>query len=181
MTIINPQIVIDNGWVRGIRDPETQVQPNGIDYTADKAFRVSSRNPFYVGEDDKVMRGSVEEKTGAFWIGKKQLTNTWRIQNGGMLDILSDMYVELPNTVAAILLPRSTLARNGLFTANGLYDSGFTGHIGTIIHNRGGLSYLQKGARVGQIIFIRSDKTSLYDGSYQQSEGEDLEYQDGND
>ena len=52
--IINPQTAIDNGWVSGIRNPEVQVQPNAIDYTLDKAFKVNVNQPFFI-TDAKIM------------------------------------------------------------------------------------------------------------------------------
>lgn len=175
--IINPLKAIEEGWITGIADPETQIQPNGIDFTADQAFRIHSHHPFYVGNDEKVMRGAVEDATGDYWIGKTRVTNSWRILNGGSLDILSNMYVDLPEDVAALLLPRSTLVRNGLFMSNGLFDSGFVGHLGSIIHNRLGVAYIERGVRVGQIVFVEAEAAKMYAGGYNHGEGTDLEYQ----
>ncbi len=178
--ILNPHHVIEQGWVSGIND-KSQIQPNGIDYTADSAFTIQSHNPFYVGIDEKIMRGSnkLDVESGTWWIGSQQVNDSWRIQNGGTLDILSNMYVDLPEDVAAMLLPRSTLVRNGVFTSNGLYDSGFKGHLGSVIHNRCGQAYIERGASVGQIVFFVAEKvTEMYAGGYNHDEGTDLEYQE---
>ena len=34
---ISPQVAIDNGWIKGITDPEKQIQPNAIDFTLDQS------------------------------------------------------------------------------------------------------------------------------------------------
>ena len=174
--IINPLKAIEEGWVSGIRNPEVQVQPNAIDYTLDKAFRLEHDSTFMINEDRKVMRGSSEYAPGPIFMnGQKVEENGWIVED--MIDVLSDMYVKLPEGVAAILVPRSTFVRNGLFTQNGLYDSGFEGHIGTILHNRGNNAVVGQGTRLGQVMFVEAGTAGLYAGGYNHAEGTDLEYQ----
>lgn len=173
---IDPRTAIKEGWVTGIVDEEKQVQPNAIDYTLDKAFGINDMNPFYLSETKKVMKGSHP-------IDPQPINNTgdewgWTIRGKSMLDGLSDMYVELPEGVAAILVPRSTLVRNGLFTQNGLYDSGFKGHIGTVVHNRSHFeATLGQGVRIGQIVFVEAQTAGMYAGGYNHDKDTDLEYQ----
>jgi len=174
---INPQTAIKNGWIKGIKDPAKQVQPNAIDFTADKAFQLKLRD-FYVSETHKEMRGSVPVESKLTFY-ESESTNAWFIEGRGMLDFLSDVYVSLPRGVAAQLVIRSTLARNGLQLMSGLYDSGFKGHIGFLLHNRHEFeAAIAEGARVGQIIFIQADSNELYQGGYNHEVGTDLEYQD---
>lgn len=168
---INPQTAIKNGWITGIVNPEKQVQPNAIDFTADKAFKLSRGDVFYVSERHKQMRGSVAyepEPTNH----EPEITNSWLLAPGGMLDFLSDIYVDLPRGVAAMLVIRSTLARNGLILVSGLYDSGFKGHIGFLLHNRHeNTAVIAEGTRVGQIIFVESDAAGVYSGGYNHEMG----------
>ena len=174
--IINPQEAISQGWVSGIRNPEIQVQPNAIDYTLDKAFRLEHNTHFIINEERKIMRGSFEYNPHEVFVnGELVEENGWMVD--GMIDVLSDMYVKLPEGVAAILVPRSTFVRNGLFTQNGLYDSGFEGHIGTILHNRGDVAVVGQGTRLGQVMFVEAGTSGLYAGGYNHAEGTDLEYQ----
>ena len=196
---INPQTAIKNGWITGLVDPDKQVQPNAIDFTADKAWRIDSTNSnlFFINEDEKLMRTrtafdplvetgvrrrsascgprdpSVEVENDRFW----------QIPGGGMLDFLSDVFVDIPKGVAAQLVIRSSLARNGILLMAGLYDSGFKGHVGFILHNRHfANAFIAPGTRVGQIIFVETDSSGVYSGGYNHEVGTELEYQkDGND
>jgi len=150
---INPQIAINEGWITGIVDPEKQVQPNAIDFTLDKVFSVAVANAFIISEAGKVMRGgapygSVEDRASGLQF--------WNLKEGTLWDCLSDVYVDVPEGVACMLVPRSTFTRNGLFLTSGLYDSGFKGHIGFVLHNRAGLAKVGVGTRVGQVIFVES-------------------------
>lgn len=173
---INPKTAISQGWITGLTNPEKQIQPNAIDFTADKAFEIS-QSDFYVSESFKQMRGSepVDPKPTFY---EAEARNSWFIGGGEMLDFLSDVYVSLPEGVAAQLVIRSTLARNGLQLVSGLYDSGFKGHIGFLLHNRHQHeAIIAQGTRVGQIVFIQAERAGLYQGQYSHVVGTDLEYQ----
>ena len=173
---INPKIAIEKGWITGLNDLDKQVQPNAIDFTADKAFDIADKE-FYVSETHTQMRGG-EQVFPVSTFFETKCRNTWFLAGGEMLDFLSDVYVDLPEGVAAQLVIRSTLARNGLQLVSGLYDSGFKGHIGFLLHNRHKFeAMIAEGTRVGQIIFIRSDSSGRYTGGYNHIEGTDLEYQ----
>lgn len=165
---INPKHAIQEGWISGIKDEDVQVQPNAIDFTLDRLFSISD-NEFIICADPanafkeiKQMRGGTEiapypdRRTGI------QFFNL----DTGSYDILSDVYVDLPQGVAALLVTRSTFIRNGLFLIAGLYDSGFKGHIGCVLHNLKGTAKVQKGTRVGQVIFVSSENAKLYAGHY---------------
>lgn len=165
---INPQTAISEGWITGIVDPEKQVQPNAIDFTVDKVFSVARANAFIISEAGKVMRGGapflpVEDRASGI--------EFWNFSEGTMWDCLSDVYVDVPEGVAAMLVPRSTFTRNGLFLTSGLYDSGFKGHIGFVLHNRAGLAKVGVGTRVGQVIFVESQSAGTYAGGYNHEVG----------
>jgi deoxycytidine triphosphate deaminase len=163
---INPKTAITNGWIQGIKNEALQVQPNAIDFTLDQVFSINLLNAFIISEAGKQMRGGgkvlpIEQRdgTGEFWN-----------LEGASYDCLSDMYVEIPEGVAAILVPRSTFTRNGLFIASGLYDSGFKGHIGFVLHNPA-RTKIGVGTRIGQIIFVSSENAKLYAGGYNHEAG----------
>ena len=165
---INPQIAINRGWITGIVNPEKQVQPNAIDFTIDKVFSIATANAFVISEHGKVMRGGapyapVEDRASGL--------EFWNFKAGTMWDCLSDIYVNVPDGVACMLVARSTFTRNGLFLTSGLYDSGFAGHIGYVLHNRAGLAKVGVGTRVGQIIFVESQNASSYAGGYNHEAG----------
>ena len=165
---INPQTAKSEGWITGIRDPEKQVQPNAIDFTLDLAFSIAVSNAFVISESGKVMRGGapyapVEDRSSGM--------EFWNFKENTMWDCLSDMYVTLPDGVACMLVARSTFTRNGLFLTSGLYDSGFEGHIGFVLHNPAGLAKVGVGTRCGQIIFVESKNAGQYAGGYNHEEG----------
>lgn len=182
---INPKTAIEKGWITGLANPEKQIQPNAIDFTADKAFTVAIEYA-YVSEEGKQMRGSEPAaltKSSMTWSPEPpEWKDWWAIPGRDMLDFLSDVYVDLPEGVAAQLVIRSTLARNGLILTSGLYDSGFKGHIGFLLHNlHSQPAFIAPGTRVGQIIFVRSDSAGAYAGGYNHKKGTSLEYQDDKD
>ncbi len=177
---INPKIAIQKGWITGLNDPDKQVQPNAIDFTADKAFEVADKE-FYISETHKQMRGG-EQVVPRPTFYESNNRNSWYIAGGEMLDFLSDVYVDLPEGVAAQLVIRPSLARKGLQLVSGLYDSGFKGHIGFLLHNRHRFeAFIAEGTRVGQIIFIQADASKGYLGFYSHDAGTVLEYQNGDD
>lgn len=165
---INPRLAIEKGWITGIVDEEKQVQPNAIDFTLDKVFVLATANPFIISEQGKQMRGG-----GIYNPIKDQRSGIpfWSFAKGTMWDCLSDVYVNVPEGVACMLVPRSTFTRNGLFLTSGLYDSGFKGHIGFVLHNRAGFAKVGVGTRIGQVIFVESQNATMYSGGYNHDVG----------
>lgn len=158
---INPKYAIEQGWVKGIKDADKQVQPNAIDFTLDKLF-VLSTDTARLSETAKTMRDPapvLPTPTG------------WAIEYQRVYDGMSDMFVKLPDGIAAILYTRSTLTRNGVFLASGLYDSGFKGHIGFTIYPIGGRIIIEPGTRVGQIAFVSAASAKMYAGGWNHEEG----------
>jgi deoxycytidine triphosphate deaminase len=168
---INPKTAIEKGWIKG-NIQEKNIQPNAIDFTVDTLHGVNSSDPFILSETGKKMRKTNEMVAeelvhSSFAPG----INGWWLQRDNLYDAMSDLIVDLPEGIAALLVARSTLTRNGLFVTSGLYDSGFKGHIGVVIHNRSGEAFLEKGVRIGQIIFVASENAGVYAGGYNHEQG----------
>lgn len=165
---ISPQQAIDEGWIKGIKNLDTQVQPNAIDFTLDRVFSIGY-SKFIISTDKetnkevKQMRGGAEMQPVA---DRRTGVEFFHLNPNSVYDLLSNVYVDVPNGVAAMLVTRSTFVRNGLFVVSGLYDSGFHGHLGCVLHNRGDEALIERGTRVGQVIFVKSESVHLYDGSY---------------
>lgn len=160
---INPRTAIEKEWITGIQDADKQVQPNAIDFTLDQLYTIDSDVVFEISEESKVMRSGKELEVNH--------RGYWKLESGKVYDGMSKIHVNIPEGIAAMLIVRSTLNRNGLFVTSGLYDSGFNNYIGFAIHNRSGDAYIQQGTRVGQIIFVESDSAGLYTGSYNNNKG----------
>jgi len=174
---INPKTAIDKGWVAGITDPDLQVQPNAIDFTLDTLYGINE-SVFFIGESGKQMRGGTAMTPSTQWNGS-ETSDYWRLEGGGVYDGMSDVYVDLPEGVAAMLIIRSTFNRNGLFLTSGLYDSGYKGHLGFALHNRSnGIAMIEPHTRVGQVIFVASDSAGMYAGGWNHEEG--THYSDDN-
>lgn len=173
--IINPRIAIKEGWVKGIKDEEKQIQPNAIDFTLDRIFQISHNDLIvYVdpetNEEVRQMRG-VSEITPI--PHRSSRAEFFHLQGKTSYDCMSDVFVTLPNGVAALLVVRSTYNRNGIFLTAGVYDSLFTGNIGFALHNlSNGSAKIQKGMRIGQIMFIQADSAGGYKGGYNTQPGQ---------
>lgn len=173
---INPKIAIKEGWVTGIVNEEVQVQPNAIDFTLDRLFTVNVNNEFVISEAGKQMRGGTEYPT--YQDRKDPSMSFWTLRNP-IYDGMSNVYVDLPEGVAAMLVIRSTFNRNGLFLTSGLYDSGYKGHLGFILHNRAaGLTKVARGTRIGQVIFVASGTAKMYAGGWNHDQGTHFAEQD---
>ena len=163
--LINPRTAIENGWITGLKNEEQQVQPNAIDFTVDNIFAVNHNDMCIISElkEERQMRGSQP-------LAISNVTDDGRewytLSAHDSYDCLSDVYVDLPDGVACKLIIRSTFNRNGIFLTSGLYDTGYKGHIGFMLHNRSGLALIERGVRVGQIEFYASDSAGQYSGGW---------------
>lgn len=82
-------------------------------------------------------------------------------------------WVELPLSLAAKLMCRSSFGRRGVLIGGGYVDPGFRGNLTLCLVNMGGEDVtLQKGERVVQMIFHQvTGSTDGYGGRYQDSAG----------
>ena len=176
---LNPKHVIESGWLTHPSYTTLQdwkdnkaVSPNAIDFTIDKLYAIDSKEHFIISEDGKKMRGGepIETKhygeTGGVLNG-----DFWTLEPKTSYDAMSNYYVSVPENVAVLLIVRSTFNRNGLFITNGLYDSGFRGHIGFAIHNMSGTTRVAPGTRIGQIMFVAADSVGQYTGGWNHEQG----------
>lgn len=167
--LISPKIAIANGWVSGINDLDTQVQPNAIDFTLDKLFHICppDNSPLIITNDKKlnVLPTNILVTPDA--------QNYWLLNYVGAYDIMSNVYVELPPGVVAKLIIRSTFNRSGMFITSGLYDQGFKGHVGAVLHHPLNIdTAIEVGTRVGQIEFWQAqDSGDVYSGGYNHEKG----------
>lgn len=165
---INPKIAISEGWITGIVDEEIQVQPNAIDFSIDRLFSINHHNGFHISEGGKQMRGGSEIHPIT---DRRENILYWRLDAKTSYDAMSDIFVKIPEGVAAMLIVRSTFNRNGIFLTSGLYDSGYEGHIGFAIHNNSGYACISPGTRIGQIIFVESENALMYAGGWNHAPG----------
>ena len=179
--IINPNKIIETQAIKGTY----RMEPNAFDFTADKVLAINSNMLYYSNnkanvihrtrseikthDDTSLLRvyGYSDDKT-ITPEGKKG----WILSRGLSYDITSNVYVEVPEGMAAFIVGRSTGNRNGIIITSGLYDSGYKGHIGCTLHNHCGDTYLEEGTFIGQIVFMDADSAKLYAGGYNNAVGE---------
>lgn len=165
---INPYRAIAEGWIKFPdwmdRDYRKKcIQPNAIDITLDNMYKLDLTTVFILTEQEKQMRP----------VTPLSCNNGMFEFHSGCYDVTSDFYVDIPKGVAAEIIVRSTLNRNGLFVTSGLYDSGFKGHIGFMLHNRQFDAKISQHTRIAQIKFIQSEESDImYSGGYNHEQGQ---------
>jgi deoxycytidine triphosphate deaminase len=91
----------------------------------------------------------------------------YQLDQGAYFVDLNEM-TTIPKDAIGILLPRSTLLRNGLDVRTALFDPGYSGQpkVMLVCHRP---ARVQRFARIGQLVIIRSDREfeSQYSGQYQ--------------
>ncbi len=161
---ISARKAVEEKWITGIRD-ESQMQPNAIDVTADRVFKLNNHNVFTFNSAGKTHRNRTE------------LVNSdiWELEPG-VYDIVSECYVEMPQRAAGYLITRSTLNRNGVFIQSGLYDSGYKGPVQCMLYNLFGMTVLEPGIAVAQFIFVEAPSGHNYKGGYNTKKGKLPDY-----
>jgi deoxycytidine triphosphate deaminase len=107
--------------------------------------------------------------------GENSALNQVQIVDGNYFDLdIGAYFVDLneittiPHDAIGILLPRSTLLRNGLDVRTALFDPGYSGQpkVMLVCHRP---ARIQKFARIGQLIILKSDAafSEKYAGRYQ--------------
>lgn len=194
--IISPHKVLSEGWIKpnpeyNSFDPDKDIQPNGIDLRLEEVFQLKHPHDFF---NPKTGRGG--RTSNSFYLLKdnekqhlayqkidishttlhnhadgsilKKVDKAWVLSGRNSYDFQTNMIVDIPNGIAASLIVRSTLNRNQMFVTSGLYDSGFKGIVGGMLHIQHPFqSTFEQSAAVCQIIFYKSDITNkMYHGSY---------------
>lgn len=148
-----------------------QVQPNAIDVTVGKIFRIND-GLFGLSKEGKKHRGSEELEPVRF---AEQMGKGWHL-TPGTYEIVMEQIIEVGEDEAGWIVPRSTLNRNGLFITSGLYDSNYKGVMAGALHVTTGDARIEQGARVGQFLLFDAEAVHLYSGSYGINSDHDQKY-----
>lgn len=85
----------------------------------------------------------------------------------GSYEVSFDHDISIGADEAALVITRSTLVRNGVLLASGLWDPKFAGRGGCCMHINGGPMVIKAGTRVGQFVAWKVlNAQGEYDGSY---------------
>ena len=139
-------------------DSGEQKQPAGYDVSVNKIYSFpKSKFSLTIAKGENsalselpLMNDHFElNETGAYFVDLNEITT-------------------IPKDAIGILLPRSTLLRNGLDLRTALFDPGYSGQpkVMLVCHRP---ARIQRFARIGQLIIIKSDREfmSQYSGQYQ--------------
>lgn len=151
---------VENGLVSEMIEPEKQIQVNGIDLSLLRieTFCGSGRIAF-----DNSERKVPDCKVLNFG------DDGWIFLTPGCYKVIFNEVVSIPKDMCAIGRPRSSLLRSGCTVDSAIWDAGYEGRSESllIVKNSDGV-HLKKGARILQLIFLRSAPVEDgYDGVYQ--------------
>lgn len=167
---------------------KSDVQPNAIDVRVDKFISVltSESSPhaykdahgyvMVLSEDKKITKHRKTFDVRVVKYGDDfdqsyfdnfnlDKTKEYFVLSKGVYEFVTKHNVEIAEGEAGWLIPRSTLNRNGNFITSGLYDSGYKGVLGGVMHISA-LTIIERNARIGQFVLVNSESTGLYEGSY---------------
>jgi deoxycytidine triphosphate deaminase len=160
--IVNPKHILEQNVVyskdMSINESE-QLQQSGIDLRLKKAYRITGAAEF---------RLTTSVKPSA--IELQLVDNCYLFKAGEQysLDFVED--VSVPEDMAALIINRSSINRNVGFCTSGLFDPGYRSQGGCGAMFRPTIDVkIEKGFRMAQIVFFRSEAASLYNGQYQDS------------
>jgi deoxycytidine triphosphate deaminase len=132
-----------------------QNQPAGYDVTLSRAYSYPT-TPYTLGGENS----SLEELS-------PDANDILSFDRGAYLIELNEI-TTIPKDAVGILLPRSTLLRNGLDIRSALFDPGYSGQpkVMLVCHRA---ARIKRFSRVGQLILFRSDREFVkqYGGKYQ--------------
>ena len=142
--------------VNGVKDE--QEQPAGVDLTVQ-----------YVEFFKDTEEGRIDYSNEERYLPKREKVvprDGWYELTQGVYVVTYNEEVKIPNNIAGIVLPRSSLVRIGATLTSGLWDPGYRGK-GISLLTIGRKTRIQVNARIGQIIFFELEKAhKLYNGIY---------------
>jgi len=156
MPAVSGRRMVEMGVVEGLRNLEEQVQPAGVDLTLEKIEILVEKGE--VGAETKLSKGITVLPNRGFY----ELPQ-------GSYRITYHEIVAIPSGYLGLLLPRSSLLRNGVTIHTAVWDPGYRGRgMGLmIVFNRQGIRIAEY-ARVAQLILLKvEDAKELYRGRFQ--------------
>jgi len=155
MPAVSGKKIVEMGVVEGLRNIDEQVQPAGVDLTLSRVEiltergEISVESQFSKGVNVLPNKGFYELPQGSYRVTYYEIVN-------------------IPAGYIGLLLPRSSLLRNGATIYTAVWDPGYRGRgMGLmVVFNRQGIR-IAEDARVAQLILLSAeDSTGLYKGRF---------------
>ncbi len=143
--------------VEGFVELKHQLQPASMDLTLESVHALEGKGALDFDNTQRVIPKTRELKFNA---------SGWLDLAPGAYKIRFNETIRLPDDLAALTLPRSSLARCGALTHAGWWDPGYHGRGEALLLVGGKGLRLKKNARVTQVVFLKlNDKArELYSG-----------------
>lgn len=147
--------------VEKMTDPDIQVQPNGIELTLQRVELHEGPGSIAFDNSERKLPATKNlDFDGEGWLDLPK----------GSYKIVFNEIVNIPNNIAAIAKPRSSLLRCGVTVETAVWDAGYSGRSESllVVYNEKGFR-IKKDARVLQLLFFRLSKEvrNGYSGVYQ--------------
>ncbi len=158
MSVLTGSEVVGRRIVKGLRDPESQVQPAGVDLSLDDVERFRDRFSLHKKSLSQASTSRIESSRGLYRLNK------------GAYKITFAETIEIPPQAVGLVFPRSSLLRSGLTVHTALWDPGYRGKgsVLLMISNPYG-AVIEKGARIAQLMIFSLSNVpeKTYHGRYQ--------------
>ncbi len=146
---------VEKGLVEDYPHLETQLQPNGFDITVGEIhrFKEPGRLDFSNSEREIPETEKIEPERK----NKEDDYRWWKLQKGSY-KIKTNERFNMPNDLAGIVFPRSSLLRMGCTTETGVWDAGFSGKAEFILMVMNEEVEIKENARVAQLLFVTTEE-----------------------
>lgn len=155
MPALSGRRMVEMGVVEGLRNVEEQVQPAGVDLTLEKVEVLVEEGEISI--EPRISNGlNVLPNRGFYGLPQ------------GSYRVTYHEIVNIPVGYLGLLLPRSSLLRNGATIYTAVWDPGYSGRgMGLmVVFNRQGIRIAEE-ARVAQLILVSvEDSAELYRGRF---------------
>lgn len=154
MSLLHPSVSATT-TLTGV-EPE-DIQPNAIDVRIGRIFKHKPGQTFYLSNYERLHKETEElfPDEGGHWTLEP-----------GTYEVLMLNTVTVGANEAGIIVPRSSLIRNGVMLNSGLYDSGYSGSMGAMLVVTAGRFIVRENSRIGQYLIFSAEMASLYNGVY---------------
>lgn len=155
----------ENDLISEYIDLETQITPNGFDFTVDKIEKYQESGKLDFSNAEREIPESKEIKPVKK--NKNDDYGWWDLEKG-VYKIKTNERVNIPDNLIGYAFPRSSLLRMGATIENGVWDTGYSGKstFMLIVENPEGIE-IKENARVNHITFMELEKVEEgYQGRY---------------
>ncbi len=151
------KLILEKKLIENYIDLEKQLQPNGFDCTLHSIYSLSGEGRIDFDNKERVLPK----------VKELEFKNDWIYLEKGFYKARINEVINLPNDIAALARPRSTMIRCGVNVLTAVWDAGYRGRseVGLAVYKG---VWIKKNARIVQLVFFKlSGESEGYKGIYQ--------------